>query len=82
MLIDSNTINNTGSRAVRITTKDGAVLAIMNNVITNVNTNPAEAQENAGEIIKITGSVVDGAIANNIYNGNELVFNGGIGQVI
>lgn len=82
MLIDSNTINNTGSRAMRITTKDGAVLAIMNNVITNVNTNPVEAEENAGQIIKITGSVVDGAIANNIYNGNELVFNEGIGQVI
>lgn len=66
MLIDSNEISNTGSRAMRITTKDGAVLAIMNNAITNVNTNPAEAEENAGEIIKITGSVVDGAIANNI----------------
>ena len=82
MLIDSNTINNTGSRAMRITTKDGAVLAIMNNVVVNVNTNPAEAEENAGEVIKITGSVVDGAIANNTYNGNELVFNKGIGQVI
>lgn len=82
MLIDSNTINNTGSRAMRITTKDGAVLAIMNNAITNVNTNPAEAEENAGEIIKITGSVLDGAIANNIYNGSELVFNNGIGRVI
>lgn len=82
MLIDSNTINNTGSRAMRITTKDGAVLAIMNNAIVNVNTNPAEAEENAGEVIKITGSVVDGAIANNTYNGNELVFNDGIGQVI
>lgn len=82
MLIDSNTINNTGSRAMRITTKDGAVLAIMNNVMTNANTNPTEAEENAGEIIKITGSVVDGAIANNIYDGNELVFNDGIGQVI
>jgi hypothetical protein len=82
MLVDSNTINNTGSRAMRITTKDGAVLAIMNNTITNANTNPAEAEENAGEIIKITGSVVDGAIANNVYNGKELVFNGGIGRVI
>ncbi len=82
MLIDSNTINNTGSRAMRITTKDGAVLAIMNNTIVNVNTNPAEAEENAGQVIKITGSVVDGAIANNTYNGNKLVFNDGIGQVI
>lgn len=82
MLIDGNTINNTGSRAMRITTKDGAVLAIMNNDIANVNTNPAESEENAGEIIKITGAVVDGAIANNIYNGNELVFSNGIGQVI
>ena len=82
MLIDSNIIDNTGSRAMRITTKDGAVLAIMNNIITNVNTNPVEAEENAGEIIKITGSIVDGAITNNIYNGNELVFNAGIGQVI
>lgn len=82
MLIDSNTINNTGSRTMRITTKDGAVLAIMNNVITNANTNPAEAEENAGEIIKITGASVDAAIANNTYNGNELVFNNGIGQVI
>lgn len=82
MLIDSNEINNTGSRAMRITTKDGAVLAIMNNTIVNVNTNPAEAEENAGQIIKITGAVVDGAMANNIYNGNELVFNDGIGQVM
>lgn len=82
MLIDSNTIDSTGSRAMRITTKDGAVLAIMNNVITNANTNPAEAEENAGEIIKITGAVVDGAMANNTYDGNKLVFNDGIGQVI
>lgn len=82
MLIDSNMINNTGSRAMRITTRDGAVLAVMNNVITNANTNPTEAEENAGQIIKITGIVVDGAIANNTYNGNELVFNNGIGQVI
>lgn len=82
MLIDGNTINNTGSRAMRITTKDDAVLAIMNNVIVNVNTDATEAEENAGEIIKITGSVVNGAIANNIYNGNELVFNDGIGRVI
>lgn len=82
MLIDNNTISNTGSRAMRITTKDGAVLAIMNNTMANANTNPAEAEENAGEIIKVTGSVVDGAVANNIYNGNELVFNNGIGQVI
>jgi hypothetical protein len=82
MLIDGNTIDNTGSRAMRITTKDGAVFAIMNNTITNVNTNPSEAEENAGEIIKITGSVVDGAIANNLYNNNELVFDNGIGQVI
>lgn len=82
MLIDSNTINNTGSRAMRITTKDGAVLAVMNNVITNVNTDPAEAEENGVEIIKITGDVNNGAIANNTYNGNELVFNNGIGQVI
>ena len=44
--------------------------------------NPAEAEENAGQIIKITGTVVDGAMANNIYNGNELVFNDGIGQVM
>lgn len=82
MLIDSNTINNTGSRAMRITTKDGAVLAIMNNVIANVNTDPIEAEENAGEIIKITGVVTGGAIANNIYNGNEFDVNNGIGQVI
>lgn len=82
ILIDSNIIDSTGSRAMRMTTKDGAILAIMNNIITNANTNPAEAEENAGEIIKITGSVVDGAIANNTYNGNELVFNAGIGQVI
>lgn len=82
MLIDSNAINNTGSRAMRITTKDGAVLAIMNNTITNVNTNPAEAEENAGEVIKITGAIVDGAIANNTYNSNQLVFDNGIGQVI
>ena len=54
----------------------------MNNTITNVNTNPAEAEENAGEVIKITGSVIDGAVANNTYNGNKLVFNDGIGQVI
>lgn len=81
MLVDGNTIANTGSRAMRITTKDGAVLAIMNNTIANANTNPTEAKENGGEIIKITGSVVDGAFANNTYNGNELVFDNGIGQV-
>lgn len=82
MLIDGNTINDTGSRAMRITTKDGAVLAIMNNTITNVNANPAEAEENAGEVIKITGAIVDGAIANNTYNSNQLVFDNGVGRVI
>lgn len=81
MLIDSNTIDSTGSRAMRITTKDGAVLAIMNNTITNANTNPAEAEENAGEIIKITGAVINGAMANNTYDGSELVFDGGIGRI-
>lgn len=82
MLVDGNVISNTGSRAMRITTKDGAVLAIMNNTVTNANTNPAEAEANAGEIIKITGSVVDGAMANNTYDGNEIVFNDGIGKII
>lgn len=82
MLIDSNVINNTGSRAMRITTKDGAVLAIMNNVIANANTDPTEAEENAGEIIKITGAVVDGAMANNAYNGSNLVFNNGLAKII
>lgn len=82
MLIDGNVIAGTGSRAMRITTKSGAVLAIMNNTITNTNTDPAEAEENAGEIIKITGAVVDGALANNTCDGNKLVFNGGIAKVV
>ena len=82
MLIDSNTIDSTGSRAMRITTKDGAVLAIMNNVITNVNTNSAEAAENNGEVIKITGAVVDGAFANNTCDGNNLVFDNGFAKVV
>ena len=82
MLVDSNTINGTGSRAMRITTKDGAVMAIMNNVITNVNTNPAEAAENNGEIIKVTGVVVDGAMANNTCDGNKLVFDNGLAKVV
>lgn len=82
MLIDSNTIDSTGSRAMRITTKDGAVLAIMNNVITNVNTNSAEAAENNGEVIKITGAVVDGAFANNTCDGNQLVFDNGFAKVV
>lgn len=82
MLIDSNTISGTGSRAMRITTKDGTVIAIMNNVIANANTNPVEAEENNGEIIKITGVVVDGAMANNTYDGHELVFDSGLAKVL
>ena len=82
MLIDGNAISNTGSRAMRMTTKDGAVLAIMNNIITNVNTNPTESEENGDEVIKITGSIIDGAFANNTYDGNTLVFDSGIGKII
>lgn len=82
MLIDGNAISNTGSRAMRMTTKDGAVLAIMNNTIINVNTNPTEADENGDEIIKITGSVIDGAFANNTYDDNTLVFDNGIGKIV
>ena len=82
MLIDSNAIASTGSRAMRITTKDGAVLAIMNNVITNVNTNPAEAAENNGEVIKITGTVIDGAMANNTCDGKKLMFNNGLAKTV
>lgn len=82
MLIDSNNISGTGSRAMRITTKDGSVLAIMNNTIANVNTNSAEAAENNGEVIKITGTVVDGAMANNTCDGNNLVFENGYAKVI
>lgn len=82
MLIDGNAISNTGSRAMRMTTKDDAVLAIMNNTIINVNTNPVEAEENGDEVIKITGSVIGGAFANNTYDGNTLVFDSGIGKII
>lgn len=80
--IDGNTINDIGSRAIRMTTKTGAVLAITNNVISNVNTNPAEALENNGEIIKITGSVVDGSMIGNTYNNDDISFTNGIGKIL
>ena len=82
MFIDANTMSNTGSRAMRITTKDGATLAITNNIIANVNTNAAEAAENNGEIIKITGVVTDGVTTGNTYGGSAIDFNGGIGKVV
>ena len=80
--IDGNTISDIGSRAIRMTTKTGAVLAITNNVISNVNTNPAEALENNGEIIKITGSVVDGSMIGNTYNNDDISFTNGIGKIL
>jgi len=79
--IDGNTINNTGSRAMRMTTLAGAVLVITNNVISSVNTNPAEAEDNNGEIIKVTGSVVDGSFVGNTYDNNEISFINGIGKI-
>ena len=82
LTIDGNTINNIGSRAMRIITKDGATLVIKDNVIENVNTNPAEAEENNGEIIKITGAVTDGALVGNTYDGQAISFVNGIGKVL
>lgn len=80
--IDSNTIKDIGSRAIRMTTNTGAVLVIANNIISNVNTNPTEAAENNGEIIKITGFVVDGSFVGNTYDNNDISFINGIGKVL
>lgn len=79
--IDGNKISNIGSRAMRMTTNTGAVLVIANNIISNVNTNPEEAAENNGEIIKVTGSVVEGSFTGNTYDNNNVLFVDGIGKV-
>lgn len=76
--IVGNTINNTGSRAIRITTKTGAKLTISNNIISKVNTNPTEAAENEGQVIKITGTVTTPTAEGNTYNDKALSFIGGI----
>lgn len=81
LTIDGNAIDNVGSRAMRIIAKDGATLVIKDNVIKNANTNPAEAAENNGEIIKITGAVTDGALIGNTYGGQAISFVDGIGKV-
>ena len=79
--IDGNTIKNTGSRAMRITTATGAELTISNNIISNVNINPTEAEENNGEVIKITGIVTTPTTESNTYNGETLSFVNGIATI-
>jgi len=59
--IKGNVIEGTGSRAIRLSTKAGAALTITNNAIRNANTNPAEAAENNGEIVKVSGAVTNNA---------------------
>jgi len=76
--IDGNTIKNTGSRAIRISTGEGAELTISNNIISNVNTNPTEAEENNGEVIKISGTVLTATTEGNTYGGKALTFADGI----
>ena len=79
--IDGNIIDNIGSRAIRLVTKDNdATLIIKNNTISTVNTNPAEAEENDGEVIKITGVVTDGILSQNTYNNQLINFIDGIGR--
>lgn len=79
--ISTNTISGTGSRPIRISTKDGAAFAITNNIISDVNTNATEAEENNGEIIKISGVVTDGIVTGNTCDGVGIVFSGGLGKV-
>ncbi len=76
--IEGNTIKNIGSRAIRISTATGAELTISNNIISNVNTDPAQAAENNGQVIKITGTVTVPTAEGNTYNGKALTFVDGI----
>ena len=77
--ISGNTITNTGSRAIRLSTKDGTVLTITNNVISRVNLIPDEATANAGQVIKVSGTVTDGTFTGNTYGGTAFEVTGGLG---
>ena len=80
--ITDNTISNCTSRAMRIVTKAGAVLNISNNTMTNSNNANDDTISDRGQIIKITGSVVEGTFENNTHNGDEITFTDGIAKVI
>ena len=80
--IVGNTMKNIGSRAIRITTATGAELTISNNIISNVNTVAKEAEENMGQVIKITGKVLSPASEGNTYNGETLNIIDGIASYV
>jgi hypothetical protein len=80
LTIDGNNISETGSRAIRISTLEGATLTITSNVVSNANTNETEAADNNGEIVKITGVVTDGTFTGNTYGGEEITFTDGIAK--
>jgi hypothetical protein len=66
--ISGNIISGTGSRAIRLSTKDGTVLTVTGNRIANVNLNPEEAALNAGQVLKVSGTVTDGTFTGNTYS--------------
>jgi hypothetical protein len=75
LTVDGNTISNTGSRAIRIKTLEGAVLTITDNTMSNANTN-----EIYNEIVKIDGEVTEGTFTGNTYGGEEITFTDGIAK--
>ena len=80
--INNNSISNCVSRAIRIVTKEGAVLSITNNTMTNSNNASDATIADRGQVIKITGSVTEGRFTNNTHNGDEVTVDEGIGKVI
>ncbi len=79
LTIDGNTISDTGSRAIRIATLEGAGMTITNNAMSDANNKDAKYE---GEIVKIDGVVTDVTASGNTYNGEEVYFVDGFVRVL
>lgn len=81
VIIQNNIIKGCGSRAMRLVAAQNANIIISNNKISDVNRIPSEAEANAGEIIKVSGTVSNVSCENNTYNGKALVYENGIAKI-
>jgi len=76
--ITGNTINGSGSRAMRIATKSGVVLTISGNTMTDANNPSDETVADRGQVIKVSGAGTNGTFANNTHNGMAISFANGV----
>ncbi len=79
VVITGNTVYDAGSRAIRMVTLAGADLTISGNTFFNADNQNDEDVAARGQIIKVTGAVVDGDFTGNTHNGNAVVVTNGIG---